>query len=104
MSLLGSVLAAYAIERLRFRGSRSRSVFIASNRICRAASGSGMSSGTITRRSPSAFSAAWKLPSFGCQRVLNCYSYTGGFSVAALAGAPPPQSARRDGRSPPRRS
>ncbi|PXW99216.1 23S rRNA (cytosine1962-C5)-methyltransferase [Sphaerotilus hippei] len=23
---------------------------------------------------------------FGCQRVLNCYSYTGGFSVAALAG------------------
>jgi len=22
----------------------------------------------------------------GCQRVLNCYSYTGGFSVAALAG------------------
>ena len=24
--------------------------------------------------------------SFGCQRVLNCYCYTGGFSVAALAG------------------
>lgn len=23
---------------------------------------------------------------FGCQRVLNCFSYTGGFSVAALAG------------------
>lgn len=23
---------------------------------------------------------------FGCERVLNCYSYTGGFSVAALAG------------------
>jgi len=23
---------------------------------------------------------------FGCQRVLNCYSYTGGFSIAALAG------------------
>jgi len=23
---------------------------------------------------------------FGCQRVLNCYCYTGGFSVAALAG------------------
>ncbi len=23
---------------------------------------------------------------FGCRRVLNCYSYTGGFSVAALAG------------------
>ena len=23
---------------------------------------------------------------FGCQRVLNCYSYTGGFSVAALSG------------------
>ncbi|WOB07713.1 class I SAM-dependent rRNA methyltransferase [Piscinibacter gummiphilus] len=23
---------------------------------------------------------------FGCQRVLNCYSYTGGFSVAALVG------------------
>ena len=23
---------------------------------------------------------------FGCQRVLNCYAYTGGFSVAALAG------------------
>ncbi|HWH73108.1 MAG TPA: class I SAM-dependent methyltransferase [Methylibium sp.] len=23
---------------------------------------------------------------FGCKRVLNCYSYTGGFSVAALAG------------------
>ena len=23
---------------------------------------------------------------FGCQRVLNCYSYTGGFSVAALHG------------------
>ena len=23
---------------------------------------------------------------FGCQSVLNCYSYTGGFSVAALAG------------------
>jgi 23S rRNA (cytosine1962-C5)-methyltransferase len=23
---------------------------------------------------------------FGCQRVLNCYSYSGGFSVAALAG------------------
>ena len=23
---------------------------------------------------------------FGCNRVLNCYSYTGGFSVAALAG------------------
>lgn len=23
---------------------------------------------------------------FGCQHVLNCYSYTGGFSVAALAG------------------
>jgi 23S rRNA (cytosine1962-C5)-methyltransferase len=23
---------------------------------------------------------------FGCQRVLNCYSYTGGFTVAALAG------------------
>ncbi|MGE5866417.1 MAG: class I SAM-dependent rRNA methyltransferase [Rhizobacter sp.] len=23
---------------------------------------------------------------FGCQRVLNCYSYTGGFSVAGLAG------------------
>ena len=23
---------------------------------------------------------------FGCQKVLNCYSYTGGFSVAALAG------------------
>jgi 23S rRNA (cytosine1962-C5)-methyltransferase len=23
---------------------------------------------------------------FGCQRVLNCYSYTGGFSVAALQG------------------
>jgi 23S rRNA (cytosine1962-C5)-methyltransferase len=23
---------------------------------------------------------------FGCQTVLNCYSYTGGFSVAALAG------------------
>jgi 23S rRNA (cytosine1962-C5)-methyltransferase len=23
---------------------------------------------------------------FGCQRVLNCYSYTGGFAVAALAG------------------
>jgi 23S rRNA (cytosine1962-C5)-methyltransferase len=22
----------------------------------------------------------------GCQRVLNCYCYTGGFSVAALAG------------------
>ncbi|MCK6422043.1 MAG: class I SAM-dependent rRNA methyltransferase, partial [Aquabacterium sp.] len=25
----------------------------------------------------------------GCQRVLNCYSYTGGFSVAALAGGAP---------------
>ena len=23
---------------------------------------------------------------FGCRRVLNCYSYTGGFSIAALAG------------------
>jgi 23S rRNA (cytosine1962-C5)-methyltransferase len=23
---------------------------------------------------------------FGCQRVLNCYAYTGGFSIAALVG------------------
>jgi 23S rRNA (cytosine1962-C5)-methyltransferase len=29
--------------------------------------------------------AAW-VRQFGCRRVLNCYSYTGGFSVAALAG------------------
>jgi 23S rRNA (cytosine1962-C5)-methyltransferase len=29
--------------------------------------------------------AAW-VRQFGCRRVLNCYSYTGGFSIAALAG------------------
>jgi 23S rRNA (cytosine1962-C5)-methyltransferase len=29
--------------------------------------------------------AGW-VRQFGCARVLNCYSYTGGFSVAALAG------------------
>lgn len=29
--------------------------------------------------------SAW-VKAFGCKRVLNCYSYTGGFSVAALAG------------------
>jgi 23S rRNA (cytosine1962-C5)-methyltransferase len=36
-------------------------------------------------RQPRPLGAGW-VRHFGVQRVLNCYSYTGGFSVAALAG------------------
>ena len=39
----------------------------------------------LDQRDNRALFARW-VQHFGLQRVLNCYSYTGGFSVAALAG------------------
>ena len=39
----------------------------------------------LDQRDNRAHLARW-VRGFGCKRVLNCYSYTGGFSVAALAG------------------
>lgn len=39
----------------------------------------------LDQRDNRALLARW-VRHHGCQRVLNCYSYTGGFSVAALAG------------------
>ena len=39
----------------------------------------------LDQRESRALFARW-VRHFGCARVLNCYSYTGGFSVAALAG------------------
>ena len=39
----------------------------------------------LDQRDNRALFARW-LRQFGCRRVLNCFSYTGGFSVAALAG------------------
>ncbi|MBL8361233.1 MAG: class I SAM-dependent methyltransferase [Rubrivivax sp.] len=39
----------------------------------------------LDQRENRAHFAQW-VRQFGCRRVLNCYAYTGGFSVAALAG------------------